>query len=151
MKVLITVLFLMALLPHAWGQNATCEKVEYTYDKAGNRVQRRTVACFRGDDVDVAALRAVVKDNKPLQNWQLVKSSLKAFPNPSNGVFDVVIDKPLDNAVLDLYDFTGRKMRSQTVLSGTTSMNVSNVATGSYMLIYRDAEKVVGQLKVIIE
>ena len=151
MKVLITVLFLMALMPHAWGQPSSCEKVEYTYDKVGNRVQRKTVACFRGDDVDVAALRAVVKDNKPLQNWQLAKSSLKAFPNPSNGVFDVVIDKPLDNAVLDLYDFTGRKMRSQTVLSGTTSMNVSNVAAGSYMLIYRDAEKVVGQLKVIIE
>lgn len=149
MKVLITVLFLMALLPHAWGQQVCA--LQYTYNDAGERVRRQIVTCFRGGDEDVAALRAVVKDNKPLQKWQLAKSSLKAYPNPSNGVFDVVIDNPQANTVLDLYDFAGRKMTSQSVTTGTIPINANSLVTGSYMVIYRDAEKVLGQLKVIIE
>ena len=147
MKVFITVLFLMAFMPLSWGQ---CP-IEYTYNNVGERVQRKTVACFRGNDEDVAALRAVVKDNKSLQNWQLNKSTLQAFPNPSNGVFAVEVQNPQANTVLDLYDFTGRKMTSQAVTTGTIPINASNLATGSYMVIYRDADKVLGQLKVIVK
>ena len=151
MKVFITVLFLMAVMPHySWGQS-TCPRIEFTYDNAGNRVKRQYVVCFAGNDDDVAALRAVVKDNKPLQNWQVSKSSLKAFPNPSNGVFKVIVENPQSNGVLELYDFTGRKMTTEAVVTGLIPMNASNMAVGAYMLIYRDADKVLGQLKVIIE
>ncbi|MDZ7878849.1 MAG: T9SS type A sorting domain-containing protein [Saprospiraceae bacterium] len=148
MKVLILLLFFTASGSLAWGQ--ICN-LSYTYDNVGNRVKRQYLLCFGGGNDDMAALRSIVKDNKPLQNLQLSKVELKAFPNPNNGVFEVVIEKTQENTSLDIYDFSGRKVSTQAVLTNTTLMSVNNLAAGSYMIIYRDTEKVLGQLKVIIE
>ena len=152
MKALITVLLLMIFTIELSGQvGDKCPRIQYTYDNVGNRTQRRYVVCFTGSDEDVLSLQAATKDNKALQNQQASKFSLKAYPNPNNGVFQVQIDNPQENAVLDLFDFTGRKITTQVVTTGSMPMTVNHLAGGSYMIIYRDTEKVLGQLKIIIE
>jgi Secretion system C-terminal sorting domain len=152
MKTRMTVFFLMAFLAHIRGQ-VTCAKLQFSYDNAGNRIQRKTVSlpCLIGDPTDVLALNAIKQDNNSTLSTQLSKTELKAYPNPNSGIFQVLIDNPQENAVLDLYDFTGRKVYSLNAPSANVSMNLSNLVTGSYMLMYRNPEKILGKLKLVIE
>ena len=151
----MTVLLLTAFAADLWGQTGgTCPKLQFTYDNAGNRVKRQYVTCFVNDESnenDLLALKANKQENNKTLNTSSSKINLKAFPNPNNGVFQVLIENPQENSVLDLYDFTGRKVSSQSVNASSIPMNISNLATGTYMLLYREPQKILGSLKLVIE
>ena len=149
----MTVLLLTAFAADLWGQQS-CPKLQFTYDNAGNRVKRQYLTCFvsdESDEADLLALKANSKENNKTLNTSSSKLNLKAFPNPNNGVFEVLIENPQENAMLELYDFTGRKVSSQSVNASNIPMNISNMATGTYMLLYREPQKILGSLKLVIE
>lgn len=148
----MTMLLLTVFAADLWGQTGgTCPKLQFTYDNAGNRIQRQYVTCFVNDEADLLALKANKQENNKSLNTSSSKLNLKAFPNPNNGVFEVLIENPQENAMLELYDFTGRKVSSQSVNASNIPMNISNMATGTYMLLYREPQKILGSLKLVIE
>lgn len=150
----MTVLLLTAFAADLWGQGGSCPKLQFTYDNAGNRIQRQYVTCFvsdESDENDLLALKANKQENNKTLNTSSAKVNLKAFPNPNNGVFEALIENPQENAMLELYDFTGRKVLSQSVNATSIPMNIANLATGIYMLLYREPQKILGSLKLVIE
>lgn len=62
--------------------------------------------------------------------------SVSIYPNPASVRFNVVCGGLNNDTEAVLYDMTGRKVYSQTVNAGTTSISVetSNLANGVYML-----------------
>jgi hypothetical protein len=151
MKTRLTLLLAIAFAFQLWGQGA-CPQIQFTYDAAGNRVKRQFITCFQnGGGIDTAISRAILKNKNDSENPHLTTISLNAYPNPNNGVFDIVIDNPQENGTLEMYDFTGRKIWSQAAPSGKLPMNAHHWAAGAYMIVYRDPQKILGSLKVIIE
>lgn len=143
--------FSLAFSAHLWGQNPNCFKIQFTYDNAGNRIQRKSLTCAANLADEPISLQTNKQDNNSAMSTKLSKTDLKAYPNPNNGVFQVFIESPQENTVLDLYDFTGRKLFSQNTPSADVSMNVSNLVTGTYILVYRNTEKILSKLKLVIE
>ena len=93
-----------------------------------------------------------VGGKKPLSNNKpSTKMEMKAYPNPNNGHFDVVLSSLQENTVLELYDMTGRKVHSQPAKSENNQIDVSSLNTGAYILIGRTADNAIGRLKVVIE
>ena len=59
--------------------------------------------------------------------------STTVYPNPSNGIFTIVLDENVSNAILEVYDLQGRLIISKE-FSGTTSLNFSNKEDGIYLM-----------------
>ncbi|WP_298221627.1 T9SS type A sorting domain-containing protein [Flavobacterium sp.] len=57
--------------------------------------------------------------------------SIVIYPNPSHAIFNIKTDA---NAAIELYDATGRKLKSDKIEIGTTPINVSNYSDGVYFL-----------------
>lgn len=149
MKKFISILFLLACTAHLWGQ---CYTFKFSYDNAGNRVQRSSNPCFTGGGSDeTSALKVAKPANNNSAAAKSTLTTLTVFPNPNNGVFEVQIENPQEKGVLDLYDFVGRKVYNQKALSANVSVDVSNLVIGSYLLVYRTSEKVFGKLKFVIQ
>lgn len=151
MKNFISILLFFAFTTHLYGQGSGCAKLQFSYDNAGNRVKRFKVTCFADDGGEIAARTVLKPTNTPASNTKSPMTTLNAFPNPNNGIFQVQIETPQKNGVLDLYDFTGHKMYSQAVSTANVPMNVSNLVIGTYLLVYKTPEKIVAQLKFVID
>lgn len=66
-----------------------------------------------------------------LGNETIDSTSVGVYPNPSNGIFNVVVK---ENANVQVIDFSGKVIVNQTVKAGESSMNISSVGTGVYFL-----------------
>lgn len=149
MKYFIAFLVFIAIHFKSFGQ---CATIHFTYNDAGNRVQRKQVliSCLTNDEEDNPEF--ALKILKPLTNNKpSTKMDMKAYPNPNNGHFDVVLSSLQENTVLELYDMTGRKVHSQTAKSENNQIDVSSLNTGAYILIGRTTDNAIGRLKVVIE
>jgi hypothetical protein len=61
--------------------------------------------------------------------------SVKLYPNPTTEVLNIETTNALDNASIDVYNVSGRRVASVTNVSGTTvTLSVNNFATGSYII-----------------
>lgn len=75
-------------------------------------------------------------DPQPQGIDEIAGVNVKVYPNPASVCFNVVCGGLDNDTEAVLYDMTGRKVYSQTVNAGTTSISVetSNLANGVYML-----------------
>ena len=58
-------------------------------------------------------------------------STLKVYPNPSNTVFNIDIDV---NATVKVIDVLGKQIVDKNIISGTSQIDLSNYASGIYLL-----------------
>jgi hypothetical protein len=67
---------------------------------------------------------------------QLVDNTFKVSPNPSSNVLTISIheEKIKDNIKLEIYNITGSVIKSLTIESKTTNIDVSNFSVGVYFL-----------------
>lgn len=117
---IIVFLFSAGLL---YAQNLT-----YGYDDAGNRTKR--VIPLRSDSQSEASGEAASFED------MLSEYSVKIYPNPTKGQLAVeIINLSSDSGgKIGLYDSTGRLISEQSVRSGRMDFNLSNYASGIYIL-----------------
>ncbi|HNR19141.1 MAG TPA: T9SS type A sorting domain-containing protein [Bacteroidia bacterium] len=58
---------------------------------------------------------------------------LKVIPNPSNGIFKLLFENELENITVNIYDLSGRKIKSISNLS-TINLDLSELNDGIYLL-----------------
>lgn len=63
-------------------------------------------------------------------------TSITIYPNPSTGIFNIVSQQ---NASVEIYDLLGKLVYSQSLVSGTNSIDISNFNAGVYLLKATDA------------
>jgi len=85
---------------------------------------------FVGGPVASLGLRAVDASSIGIQEEQALGA--RAFPNPGEGIFHLVLDSP-EQAELIVRDVLGREVLRQRTVSGMTTLDLSQESPGAYM------------------
>lgn len=60
-------------------------------------------------------------------------TTVKVYPNPSNGIFNVELDNVTDNPQIAVYNVLGQQVYSTKLINNTTSINLSSQPKGIYL------------------
>jgi lysyl endopeptidase len=61
-----------------------------------------------------------------------LQNSIRIFPNPSTGIFSV--ESGLDAVKYDIYNLSGKLIKSGNFINGTSQINLEAVSNGLYLL-----------------
>lgn len=76
----------------------------------------------------------------------------KIFPNPSTGKFTLSMEKlPSKNCMINIFSLEGKKVYQQKLERAETSVELSEIQEGVYLLHVNDGEKVYGSVKLLIK
>ena len=68
-------------------------------------------------------------------------NAFRMFPNPTNGIFNIVIDGNFDQTIFEVFDVQGRKVDEINITSKQFQVNASNWGSGLFVLKYGDTVK----------
>lgn len=121
-------------------------KVCYSYDKAGNRIDR--TICLKSVETTADSVRIA---KTPITE-NLSEMAITLYPNPTKGQVTVKITNMPDNTQgeITLHDLTGRLMIRQNSIQESTLIDLSAHPLGIYVLRIRAGDKV-SEWKVIKE
>lgn len=148
-----TVLVWTGGVPTTLYSGSTCG-ILYFYDAAGNRIYR-TDTCISNSPVSKATHgniknsdNSVVKNIPPNSmisgNGQTInslsKSIIKAniYPNPTQNIVNITLSQPVQNAEITLLDINGTVLQKSVLNDATTSLDISQYASGSYMVTIKN-------------
>ena len=120
---LICILLLLAAM------NISAQSVTYTYDNAGNRIERIvTLLKSSAAPEEVTALSDLI-----------AKKAVSIYPNPTQGILTVEIKGYTNEVQADfrLADMAGRTIISKKAASGYQTFDLSRQAAGIYLLQIR--------------
>lgn len=72
-----------------------------------------------------------------LGNNEFEKQSFKLFPNPAKGFAFIEMPEITTNGELKMYDALGRVVKKQTISEISTKLNISDLLTGTYIVVVR--------------
>lgn len=114
----------------------TLQDVNYCYD-----------SYFFIDDVSLYEYKEPC--NLPLTIEESKKSTIPIYPNPTAENVTIALPSNTNKAELLIYTMQGQLL-SQTQLTGTQTINTSNLANGFYLFVIQSNGSIVGREKVII-
>lgn len=71
------------------------------------------------------------------------------FPNPTNGLLTIQLKEVNQPLTIQLLDLTGRVIISSSLISMETSIDLSNYASGEYLLNVTSGDAILNTLKII--
>jgi hypothetical protein len=92
-------------------------------DMQGSKGQVGSQAYF--DDVTLTNINGIPVVLMP-------EVDVKLYPNPASGILTVVLDKTVDKGVFEIYDVQGRFLKSQSLKTVTSRVDVSGLSAGTY-------------------
>ena len=72
-----------------------------------------------------------------LGNNEFEKQSFKLFPNPAKGFATIQMPDITTSGELKMYDALGRVVKKQTISEISTQVNISDLLTGTYLIVIR--------------
>ena len=105
--------------------------IQYTYDAAGNMIDRQYVCNNSG----VAAKETNLSVQKAITTTQAVDV---VYPNPTTGRFTLRMMKPLKNARIIIMDMQGRMIHQRNATGNMLQFDLSREAAGMYILRIQD-------------
>lgn len=130
MKRKITLAAFLFIAPFAFSQ--TCPVINFTYDAAGNRIQRvpGTVTCSPPPQIKQ-------KDNTKPPATAAISSTLleiNVYPNPAQDKIsvDIAANESKENKTIVMTDVNGKTIYSETTSLQTLQIDVSGLALGLY-------------------
>ena len=75
--------------------------------------------------------------NLTLGNNEFEKQSFKLFPNPAKGFATIQMPDITTSGELKMYDALGRVVKKQTISEISTQVNISDLLTGTYLIVIR--------------
>ena len=78
-----------------------------------------------------------------------LNSNVAIYPNPNNGLFKFTIDTPFQEAILTIFDLTGKVINQQRITQNNTQLNLLSHPKGMYFYqLLVDEKQVTGKLIV---
>jgi flagellar basal body-associated protein FliL len=127
---LLTIICIFSNSALLYSQN----RIEYTYDEAGNRIGRRVI---------VMTPPSQAKSKNNMQDAEIMpyidvmgETAINIYPNPTRGFLKIDIDNmPEDNqANIGIYDLNGRMLLQKPDVKNSTELDLSNQFPGTYIL-----------------
>ncbi len=73
------------------------------------------------------------------------------YPNPSKGTFTLDLNLESGKSVdMQMVNMLGKTIYTKTSLNAKTQINLSNIENGTYIIILKDGDKIVGKKQIII-
>ena len=142
MKKIFFLFFITYLIPDVWGQ-----QVEYIYDAAGNRTQRKIIIMKSSDSPEGNMTKSAVTDTNgqtevaatpEIQRYDdmLGERKIVIYPNPTQGLLRIEYQGggDLKNARLLLYDMQGKLLRQFNKVEPSQMLDLSPHPAGMYIL-----------------
>lgn len=105
--------------------------IQYTYDAAGNMIDRQYV-CNN-------SVVAAKKTNLSIQKAVITPQAVDVlYPNPTTGRFTLRMIKPLKNARIIIMDMQGRMIHQRNANGNMLQFDLSREAAGMYILRIQD-------------
>ena len=105
---------------------ATASETRYFSISGRGTVTSASQMNVRLDDISIFLVPTVgVKEN-------VIADAISIFPNPSNGVFTVKVSE--NEASMEVYSIIGENVYSSKVVKGNNTVDLSNLAAGSYIV-----------------
>ncbi|MDR1730418.1 MAG: T9SS type A sorting domain-containing protein [Prevotellaceae bacterium] len=127
--------------------SVSSQRVEYTYDNAGNRLTRTIILPSTLRSAAVAVDEEPEEEPLPQQKVysdHLNQTDILIYPNPTKGLLRVKISGNAENKPvgLQVYDASGRVLLQESNAGSSTILDLSNQPSGIYMLrLVSDREK----------
>ena len=106
------------------GQIRFFDRVMYLYDQSGNELGHTAIS-----EIGQIIFREATSTPTSLDN---VQSNISVYPNPA--VETITVNGLQDNQTIRIYDLQGRLISATPSQAGQTTVNVSNLQHGSYLL-----------------
>lgn len=103
---------------------------EYTYDAAGNRVQR----------MEVEEMNITNNEAEGRSVEQLLGVSI--FPNPADDQVNISMDSELVNAYLVLYNATGQAIKQEPITATVHELDMKPLPSGIYFIQLHADDKI---------
>lgn len=75
---------------------------------------------------------------------------INIYPNPNNGLLKVKLES-YENTNLSIYDLFGKKNLDTPILQSSSTIDISNFASGIYLFVFRKKDEILKEVKVIKE
>ena len=110
----------------AFSQTTYCPKIIFSYDDAGNRIERSLIVA---PCVDMRLAPPPPKDSQTVLQAEV-------FPNPAMSSITVQLSKAEDagSGTIQLYDLHGKIVRESTITSPCIVLDVNGLGAGTYLL-----------------
>ena len=125
----ICILFYLILLPAV---TSAQDKIGYTYDSAGNRINRKAIQSFKKT---MARHQANTSEDQRASDM-LHDHSITICPNPTDGLLRINVSglKGTDDCSLCFYTSLGTLIMTENVKKENIDINISNQPAGIYLL-----------------
>ena len=124
------------------------QEIEYSYDAAGNRVQRKVIILKSAtiinnqDSTGSNSTNSNVSKNNADANQKdfftdrLGENNIKIYPNPTKGQIKVVLTNidNCNNSSIELYNLSGKIIYKKNKISITNNIELSDKPDGAYIL-----------------
>lgn len=112
------------------------------------RVRVRSGACPSKNSTPVTI---VVSNDIGLYGIELDQINFNIYPNPSKGEFTLDLGKGSGKEVdMQIVDLLGKTVYIKNNLKERVEINVSNIEDGTYILILKEGDKIVGRKQLVI-
>ncbi|MEY4603869.1 MAG: hypothetical protein RIT43_1161 [Bacteroidota bacterium] len=74
---------------------------------------------------------------------------VNVYPNPSNGIFELSIDKLTTSVTIEVFALNGQKIFSKEMNASKDTVNISEMSAGTYMLHVKSVDFIYTQLIVV--
>ncbi len=116
------------------------QKVSFTYDNAGNRIDR-TLEEVGGGLKSLAMSDTVIVEDEIIEE-EMIKGEIKIFPNPTDG--KITIDFFPDDQgsyYLSVTNLTGYRIIERLIFGGKNELDISGYSPGIYVITIFSEEK----------
>jgi hypothetical protein len=87
-----------------------------------------------------------------VKNEAKPKPGVLVYPNPSNGIYNIVLSGVSGKAIVELYNVLGEKIYSEALNSAYSQIDISNNAVGIYLYrVITETGSLISEGKIVKE
>ena len=124
------------------------QTIQYSYDNAGNRIQRKVFVSIVSPEAEATASARNSPFPEATTEQVAIQNSIKVFPNPAQNQLQITLGEELQNATIELFDLPGKLMIKSPLRGLNHSIDLTQQSSGEYILVVRNRE-FLGQWKVV--
>jgi hypothetical protein len=110
---------------------------------------------FSSDSIQGNSTGIILDHMKLWMPWMSIEEDgdqvFVMFPNPTSSTIKLELEKSLHNGIIELYSMTGQLIMTHAFAGTMTEIDFSELAKGSYVVIIKDGNTVVGREIVVKE